>query len=153
MGSFPYYCYCGNNQEIKSSYNANDYYNKVKCLICLEEFEASYENEYYKSNCNCIIHPPCFNNYITDRINSGIVPIKCPYCNKIEINGTIVRYYLTQYKREDLIQKYYHLNINYYIMQHSDEQVVVRHQDVIMFFYMKKGMIGFHVLYALKYIV
>ena len=118
MGSLSY-CYGENNLIHKSIYINMNY--KEKCLICFEEFEISYENEYYKSDCNCKIHPPCFNNYIIEKINSGKVPINCPYCNKKEINETIVKYYLTQFGREDLIEKYDNFNMNYFLIQHKDE--------------------------------
>ena len=93
---------------------------KGKCLICLEEYEYASDSNYYL-DCDCIVHGPCFDDYIINAINSGKVPIKCPYCNKKDINEAYVKDSLIQNKKEELIDKFDNFNMNYYIMQHPDD--------------------------------
>ena len=60
----------------------------------------------------------CFENYIVNSINSGKVPIKCPYCNKKDINEIYIKDSLIQNQKEELIEKF---DMNYFIMQHPDD--------------------------------
>ena len=91
-----------------------------KCLICLEEFNLAEELNYFLE-CGCIIHYKCFDNYIIQSINSGKSQIKCPYCNKVNINENYIKDALIQNKREDLLAKYEHFSMNYYIMNNPND--------------------------------
>ena len=92
----------------------------AKCLICLEEYNYSEELNYFL-DCGCIIHYKCFDNYIIQAINSGKFPIKCPYCNKENINENYIKDSLIQNKREDLLNKLEHFTMNYYIMNNPND--------------------------------
>ena len=130
MGNCPkiYYClynkkYANNFQDntLFVDFNENDE-NKIirKCLICLEYYDISFEFN-YTLDCGCIIHQPCFDDFIRNSIQQGKFPIKCPYCNNIDINEKNIRFCLSQYQDLELFRKFDHLSINYYIMQHPDE--------------------------------
>ena len=115
-------------KNINSIIGPEDYedYNKKeeeeigKCLICLEEYEMANQGNYFL-DCGCIIHEPCFDNYILNSINEGKVPIKCPYCNKQDINEIYIKDSLININKEELIEKFDKFNMNYFIMQHPDE--------------------------------
>ena len=106
--------------EDYEDYKENENEGKEKCLICLEEYEVTSETNYY-IDCNCIIHGTCFDNYIVNSINLGKVPIKCPYCNKKDINEIYVKDSLIENKKNELIEKFDKFNMNYYLMQHPDD--------------------------------
>lgn len=134
MGNCPkfyYYCLC--NKKYAENFKDNTYYVKInennenneyqingKCPICLEYYDINFEFN-YTLDCGCIIHQPCFDDFIKNSINQGKFPIKCPYCNNIDVNETKIRFCLSQYQDEELLRKLNKLIINYYIMQHPDD--------------------------------
>ena len=91
-----------------------------KCLICLEDYEIALPENYYL-DCGCIIHASCFDDYIENAINSGKVPIKCPYCNKEDINEIDIKDSLNKNNKINLIEKFDKFIMNYYIMQHPED--------------------------------
>ena len=116
------------NKKKESIISPEDYedYNKIeeekkgKCLICLEEYFYTDQNNYYL-DCGCIIHSPCFDNYIENAINNGKVPIKCPYCNKKDINELDKKDSLNKNNKHNLIEKFDKFLMNYFIMQHPED--------------------------------
>ena len=106
--------------EDYEDYEEDESEKKGKCGICLEEYEYANPDNYYL-DCCCIIHSPCFDAYIENAINSGKVPIKCPYCNKMDINEIDVKESLTKNNKIDLIDKFEQFTMNYYIMQHPED--------------------------------
>ena len=115
-------------KEKKSIIGPEDYedYNeeiedeKGKCLICLEEYLIANQDNYYL-DCGCIIHNTCFDDYIENAINAGKVPIKCPYCNKEDINELYIKDSLNKNNKINLIEKFEKFNMNYFIMQHPED--------------------------------
>ena len=106
--------------EDYEDYNEEEEEKKGKCLICLEEYEYANQDNYYL-DCNCIIHSTCFDDYIENAINSGKVPIKCPYCNKEDINEMYIKDSLNKNNKYNLIEKFEKFNMNYFIMQHPED--------------------------------
>ena len=120
--------YAQNNNKKQSIIGPEDYedYNieeeekKGKCLICLDEYEIAAQDNYYL-DCGCIIHGTCFDDYIENAINAGKVPIKCPYCNKEDINELDIKDSLNKNNKINLVEKFEKFTMNYYIMQHPDD--------------------------------
>jgi len=106
--------------EDYEDYNEEEEEKKGKCLICLEEYEFANQDNYYL-DCNCIIHGTCFDDYIINAINNGKVPIKCPYCNKEDINEIYIKDSLHKNNKLDLIEKFEKFYMNYFIMQHPED--------------------------------
>ena len=106
--------------EDYEDYNEEEEDQKGKCLICLEEYEFANQDNYYL-DCGCIVHGPCFDDYIENAINSGKVPIKCPYCNKEDINEIYIKDSLNKNNKINLIEKFEKFYMNYFIMQHPED--------------------------------
>ena len=106
--------------EDYEDYNVEEEEKKGKCLICLDEYEFAASDNYYL-DCGCIIHGPCFDEYIENAINAGKVPIKCPYCNKQDINELDIKDSLNKNNKINLIEKFEKFTMNYYIMQHPED--------------------------------
>ena len=106
--------------EDYEDYNLEEEEKKGKCLICLDEYEIAAQDNYYL-DCGCIIHGTCFDDYIENAINEGKVPIKCPYCNKEEINELDIKDSLNKNNKINMIEKFEKFTMNYYIMQHPED--------------------------------
>ena len=106
--------------EDYEDYNEEEEDQKGKCLICLEEYEFANQDNYYL-DCGCIVHGSCFDDYIENAINSGKVPIKCPCCNKEDINEIYIKDSLNKNNKFNLIEKFEKFYMNYFIMQHPED--------------------------------
>ncbi len=106
--------------EDYEDYNLEEEEKKGKCLICLDEYEIAAQDNYYL-DCGCIIHGTCFDDYIENAINEGKVPIKCPYCNKEDINELDIKDSLNKNNKINMIEKFEKFTMNYYIMQHPED--------------------------------
>ena len=106
--------------EDYEDYNEINIESKIECPICLEEYECANQQNYYL-DCGCIIHESCFDEYIENEIIAGKVPIKCPYCNKIDVNELYIKDSLKKNNKGKLIQKFENFSMNYYILQHPKD--------------------------------
>ena len=106
--------------EDYEDYNVEEEEQKGKCLICLEEYQFA-DNDNYYLDCGCIVHGTCFDDYIENAINEGKVPIKCPYCNKEDVNELYIKDSLNKNNKINLVEKFEKFNMNYFIMQHPED--------------------------------
>ena len=98
--------------EDYEDYNVEEEEQKGKCLICLEEYQFA-DNDNYYLDCGCIVHGTCFDDYIENAINEGKVPIKCPYCNKEDVNELYIKDSLNKNNKINLVEKFEKFNMNY----------------------------------------
>lgn len=83
------------------------------CPICLQEFNLLDEYNYFL-DCTCLVHAECFNEFIETSIMENKIPIKCPICNKVDVNPKFIYDSLNSTGKSGLIEKYENFVLNYY---------------------------------------
>lgn len=83
------------------------------CPICLQEFNLLDDYNYFL-DCTCLVHNECFNEFIEASITENQIPIKCPICNKVEVNQKFIYDSLNSTGKPALIEKYENFVLNYY---------------------------------------
>lgn len=78
---------------------------KVKCEICLNEYNVLSPKNYFLQ-CGCIAHDECFEAFIANSILEGNINLVCPLCKKGKITYDLIYKVLNATKKDELKEKF-----------------------------------------------